>query len=252
MIEPLPAGDLVRGRFNDVFVTTTAAGDHAGKILRITRSPDPQLGEYLLPEIRASVAAGRLGVGPEVYLRESAALTDEGLSVLVMERFGRPLNLIDPQALSAAERGTILRNTAEQLAEAHRNNLIHGDLHGGNLLVDPAGDVRFIDFGRSGRRMNSSDWTPGQSGSRIEYDLDSLLEQAERLRPDGVDADAWWAGAAVRYVDTLQHGGHPAAPPGTATPGAIAAHEAKIERAEVYMENILRERDWFNDMQPPR
>jgi len=234
-----------QGDFNTVYATTAGTGADADKILRISRNleePSTELARSIMDEARATIAAGRLGIGPDVYVNESFLVPDAGYAALSIQRFGKSLGQIDIQALSAAQRETIATNIAQQVGRAHQHNLVHVDLHPGNILVDSAGEVRLTDFGLSGRATRHRDFTPiegeGLPGSRIDLDVDFVLHHAESLRPADVSADQWRRQAADAYLDALRGNGYPDAP-GPATQGAMEARQAKIERAEQAIEDTL-------------
>ena len=48
---------------------------------------------------------------------------------------------------SAADALAIVRQIAEAMCEAHESGLVHGDLKPSNLMVEPGGRVRILDFG---------------------------------------------------------------------------------------------------------
>ena len=72
------------------------------------------------------------------------------LAFLVMELVrGRPLSemMAEPGALGAADKLSILAQTAEALVPAHAAGVVHRDIKPGNLMVRPDGTVKVTDFG---------------------------------------------------------------------------------------------------------
>ncbi|TCD67327.1 hypothetical protein EIP91_000248 [Steccherinum ochraceum] len=73
-----------------------------------------------------------------------------------------------------------LRQLALGLEYLHRENVVHGDLHGGNILVDKAGDIKLTDFGMS----VTADGTPYNYGSvhgggAVRWTAPELIEPEE-------------------------------------------------------------------------
>lgn len=120
--------------------------DVAIKVLHPSKARDPAATRRFLREGRATAAVEH----PHVVAIHQVG-EDRGLPYIVMQRLvGRTLK----QARQAAGRlplGEILRiarETAEGLAAAHRQGLVHRDIKPDNIfLQDPGGQVRIIDFG---------------------------------------------------------------------------------------------------------
>ncbi len=83
---------------------------------------------------------------PKVYIKDSCA------EVLVLELLsGVSLRAAEP-SINAAEREKLMEIGLRAYFDmVFKHGLFHGDLHAGNLIVLPTGQVGFIDFGMVGR-----------------------------------------------------------------------------------------------------
>lgn len=85
-------------------------------------------------------------------IRVHALLAHEDGFILVEEDFSACDlgQFLRDRALPAGEFFVLARQMAQGLAQVHRNNIIHKDLHLGNVLIDPvSGLVKLSDFGQS-------------------------------------------------------------------------------------------------------
>jgi len=75
--------------------------------------------------------------------------THEGVSFLVMDLAdGVPLNALLAQAPFAPPRARrLIRELCDGLEHAHEHGLIHRDLKPDNIIIDPHGTARIVDFG---------------------------------------------------------------------------------------------------------
>ncbi len=97
-------------------------------------------------------------------IRVHALLAHEEGFVLVEEDFSACDlgQFLQNRALPAGEFFALARQMAQGLAQVHRNNIIHQDLHLGNVLVDPAsGLVKLSDFGQSSLFDSEMSEAPG-------------------------------------------------------------------------------------------
>jgi serine/threonine protein kinase len=78
-----------------------------------------------------------------------AGRTDAGHLYFVMEYIdGMPItDYCDRQMLGLRDRLRLFLRVCDGVAAAHRNLIVHRDLKPGNILVDPAGVPRLVDFG---------------------------------------------------------------------------------------------------------
>lgn len=85
-----------------------------------------------------------------------------------------------------------LERAASAIAALHRSGFVHGDLLPGNILIDDAGGVSFLDNDRTQRVR-----TPGR---KWVLQRRNLVQFGTRLRPHGVWAMRWFLRA---YCDEL-------------------------------------------------
>lgn len=161
---PLQAGDLLAGRY--ALVDPVAASGDAV----LWRAQDEvlarQVAVRLLP---AGTKAARAAAEPFLEAAARASQVSHAGLVRVLdagveERPGRagdvaylvrewvdgdPLDehLAEVGALSALDATDVLRQVADALTAAHRDGLVHGRVHPGNVLVCPNGRVRLTDAG---------------------------------------------------------------------------------------------------------
>ncbi|KAG6910448.1 hypothetical protein DXG01_010373 [Tephrocybe rancida] len=139
------SGPITAGGFADIY-----KGDFEGhtvclKAIRVYQ--DSQL-EHLLKQFSKEVIIWRQLSHPNV------------LPMYGLYRFKRRLCLVAPwmengdvgaylKQNPGADRLSLVADVAEGLLYLHRNNIIHGDLKGPNILVDDVGRARVCDFGIS-------------------------------------------------------------------------------------------------------
>ena len=77
-------------------------------------------------------------------------MTDDGTPYLVMEYVDNAVPLdqyADARKLTVRERLQIFLKVCGAVEFAHRNLMVHRDLKPGNILVDPQGEPKLLDFG---------------------------------------------------------------------------------------------------------
>ncbi|WP_317205372.1 protein kinase domain-containing protein [Janthinobacterium sp.] len=72
---------------------------------------------------------------------DAQSIVMEMVQGVTLRQFAQDKVLADALALD------IVRQVAEAMAEAHEANLVHGDIKPSNLMVEPGGRVRILDFG---------------------------------------------------------------------------------------------------------
>jgi len=90
---------------------------------------------------------------PNVVRMLDSGITEDGTPYLVRERVeGLPIDqYCDEHRLSVSERIQLMLRLCDAVAYAHRRGVVHGDLKPGNVLVEPTGTVRLIDFSSAAR-----------------------------------------------------------------------------------------------------
>ena len=91
-----------------------------------------------------------------------------------------------PTASTASERQRMARNLGGLVGQAHALGLDHGDLHGGNLLLDVAGSAWLIDVPKARLRR-------APDPSVLERDLVTLLAEAREFVAPGLALRFWCA-----------------------------------------------------------
>ncbi|MBB5020087.1 serine/threonine-protein kinase [Chitinivorax tropicus] len=134
---------LGEGGYSQVYVAwdTQLQREVAVKLLKTSGQGET---ESLLHEARL---AARLHHA--AFVKIFAIATLEGLPAIVMERVpGQTLRqLIEQGPIGADQALRIIDEVADAMAEAHQTGLVHGDIKPSNLMQEPNGSIRILDFG---------------------------------------------------------------------------------------------------------
>jgi serine/threonine protein kinase len=124
----------------------------------------------------------------------------DGHPYIVMELLtGRPLDeLLSEGSLSIFASLDILRQVCEGLAYAHAQGIVHRDIKPGNIMVDPAGRAKILDFGIAQLDNNSDETRPGTVIGSLHY------ISPERFIGGPIDgrADVWSCGIILYQMLT--------------------------------------------------
>jgi hypothetical protein len=124
----------------------------AVKVLRSEFTGDPTFVARFRAEAQHAAALSHPHIAAVFDYGEETAADGSGetLAYLVMELVeGEPLSALLHREgrLGTATTLSLLHQTAEALAEAHRAGMVHRDVKPGNILVRPDGTVKITDFG---------------------------------------------------------------------------------------------------------
>ncbi|MBX9869173.1 MAG: protein kinase [Burkholderiaceae bacterium] len=139
---------LGAGGFGEVYEAWDSKLHRAVAIKRLKLSDTQQAPESLLKEARLAASLQH-----PAFVNIHAIEEDQGSQSIVMELVPGLTVKEWMQAHPIDEPGyqqTVLefvRQIAEAMQEAHATGLIHGDLKPSNLIIEPSGKVRILDFG---------------------------------------------------------------------------------------------------------
>jgi eukaryotic-like serine/threonine-protein kinase len=136
---------------------------------------------------------------------------DEDEDVLVLELIqGKSLRERIREGLDPAQRMTIARQIVDVLAVAHARAIVHRDLKPDNVMVEPSGDVKVLDFGLA-RSIDDTSAAPtldlAGTGGDVEIDLEG---QAEEETQAAVRTRLGSVMGTVGYMSPEQARGEPA------------------------------------------
>jgi eukaryotic-like serine/threonine-protein kinase len=115
------------------------------KVLSEYELPDAERRAMFMREARSAAAITH----PNVATIHEVGETKDGLPFIVMEycEGKTATTLAREEALETARFLNIARQIAEGLAAAHRQGVIHRDIKGANIIVEPGDHVKILDFG---------------------------------------------------------------------------------------------------------
>jgi len=188
VIERLGAGGMgVVYRATDLKLKRTVAL----KFLPATQSVSEPAKQRFMREAMAASAVDHPNIGTLHAVEE----TPDGLLFLVMTCYEGP-TLSKKMAngpLPAEEAIAITRQIAEGLKEAHLHGIVHRDIKPGNIIFNPQGIAKILDFGLAKLQDSEELTTPGTTLGTASY---MAPEQAMGQPADG-RADLWSVGVVL-------------------------------------------------------
>lgn len=132
---------LGEGGFGEVFEAWDDKLARSVAVKRLKHLGDAAGSGRLLKEARLA-ASLQHSAFVKIYALEETAATQSIVMELVR---GQTLRQLMP--VEQAQALAIVRQIAEAMREAHDSGLVHGDLKPSNIMVEPSGAVRILDFG---------------------------------------------------------------------------------------------------------
>ena len=139
---------LGRGGMGTVYLGQRADGEYQGEVAVKLVRPGMDTDFFLARFKRERQAMARLQ-HPNIARLLDSGTTEEGIPYIVMERVtGEPVNAYCRQnKLTVPEILKLYIPVCRAVAHAHRNFIVHRDLKPGNILVQPDGTPKLLDFG---------------------------------------------------------------------------------------------------------
>ncbi len=181
---PETAGDLLPGcrlgRFRvletvhhgDMGTVVRALDEEMGrevalKVLPARLAADPQFHERFVHEARAVACLDHPSICP-IY---SVGSLEGRLYVAMHFVHGTTLGAVIRQFRQFTPHGAlqVVRNVAEALGVVHRAGLLHRDVTSSNIMIEPGGQIRLVDFGLTGFAFNPPSFAPGAYVGTPEY-----------------------------------------------------------------------------------
>lgn len=137
-------GCLGEGGFGQVFEAWDRKLRRKVALKRLKHAGGAQHGRGLIDEARLAASLRH-----PAYVRIYSVEEDEQSQSIVMELVdGQTLKqLLAAGPLAHGSAVDIVRQIAEAMQEAHQGGLVHGDLKPSNIMLEPSGSVRILDFG---------------------------------------------------------------------------------------------------------
>ncbi|MBV6320925.1 protein kinase domain-containing protein [Duganella violaceipulchra] len=168
---------LGQGGFGEVFEAWDAQLQRSVALKRL-RGPAGLIGaERLMAEARLA-ASLRHRAFVHIYTLEEQDAVQSIVMELVQGDTVRAS--ADARPLAAASALDIVGQVAAAMAEAHASGLVHGDLKPSNLMLEPGGQVRILDFGlaRQIDPLATQSLQPGDQEGTIAYMAPERLQGA--------------------------------------------------------------------------
>jgi eukaryotic-like serine/threonine-protein kinase len=134
---------------------------------------------------------------PNISRLLDGGTTDSGLPYFVMEYIDGPWLTVyaDTRGLTVDERVRLFLDVCSAVDYAHRNFIVHRDLKPGNILVDPDGTPKLVDFGIC-KLLRTDAVSPGDT---VAVPMTPNYASPEQLRGDAVTllSDVYSLGAVL-------------------------------------------------------
>ncbi len=153
VIEKIGTGGM--GKVYKVF-DTKIREKVALKLIKPEVSSDPKTIERFRNEIRLARRIAHKNVCRMFDLGESSGIFYITMEYVPGENLKNIIRLTGP--LNAGTAVNYARQVCEGLTEAHRWNVVHRDLKPHNIIIDPSGTARIMDFGIA-RSLHAKGWT---------------------------------------------------------------------------------------------
>jgi serine/threonine-protein kinase len=193
--------ELGRGGMGVVVLAERDDGEFRQRVAIKLLAADPARAERLAARLRAErqilAALDHPGIAK---LLDGGALPD-GSPFLVMEYVeGERIDrYCDRHGLGTRARLDLLLGVCDAVESAHRRLIVHRDLKPGNILVNPAGEVKLLDFGIAKLLDPASfDWTVAATEQGVSP-LTLLYASPEQVRgePIGTASDVYSLGIVL-------------------------------------------------------
>ena len=201
-----------------------------GRVVRCVQAAgDTEVHQVVLPDgrlVAVKIVGSRSGLGADALEREAAVLAHldgsiapalvgrgetDGAAWLAMEWcHGASVSAAAAGLRGATSSPAALLRLAARVAEAyaalHRADVVHGDVHPGNVVVSPAGEVRLIDFGLA-RWPGIAGPPPSRGGVLQFYDPEQAAAALAGRPPEAATtaSDVYSLGAVLHEVLTGRH-----------------------------------------------
>lgn len=175
---------LGEGGFGEVFEAWDSKLRRGVAIKRLKHLGDGAYSTRLVQEARLA-ASLRHAAFVKVYALEEG---HAGLSIVMELVPGQTLKQLLAQTPPTEQQAlAIARQVAEAMREAHGAGLVHGDLKPSNLMLEPSGSVRILDFGlatQSDQQATCSYVPEDQQGTIAYMAPERLLGSPQRPQSD--------------------------------------------------------------------
>ncbi len=214
-------GVIGRGGMGEVLEGYDEALQRPVAIKRVTGRADADARARFWREARALAALGHPGIVTIFQVGE----TDDGELYIAMERVdGRPLSGWLGAPWPAPHAVEVAQQIAVAVGAAHATGIVHRDIKPGNLLLQPDGQVRVVDFGLARRAADGVTAT----GARVGTPAYMAPEQIEGA-PATPASDVFSIGVVLYRMLTGEHPFSRDSKAATAMAIAAGAHRPLVE-----------------------